>query len=308
MAPKDEHVSGSKPVKSRSGRHRIKSSLFRQQPLGSDSYDADPIFTSIFSNNDRPSTSNPSGPLPTNSTDLSSDSNISFRRERLGLYVQNYVPPPEPQYKGLQAAHKEPPPKPGRKPVDYGAWDPPNPKPDAENSEPVLWGGASMGDSSVQWAPTSGKGKKNKTKRSSQLHFLEPPVSKIKVDINSKGMKWRMTPINGGSGTGLGDTDVDCQSKFMPWEAPVAGQDIDKEVGGANASFLAGNGNNRNIRDNHLQPRSGFYCQEPRTPFVIEVSDEEDEESVENEDEKPADNEDMADNENEEQSDWDITV
>lgn len=166
-----------------------------------------------------------------------------------------------------------------------------------------------MGDSSVQWAPTSGKGKKNKIKRSSsQLHFLEPPVSKIKVDINSKGMKWRTIPINGGSVTGLGDTEVDCQSNFLPWEAPVTCLDIDKEVNGANASFLAGNGNNRNIRDIHPQPRSGFDCPEPRTLFMIEVSDEEDEESVDNEDEEPADNEDLADNENEEQSDWGITV
>ncbi|KFY96868.1 hypothetical protein V498_02461 [Pseudogymnoascus sp. VKM F-4517 (FW-2822)] len=295
MAPQDQPGSGSKPVKPRSGRHRVKSSLFRQPPLVPDAQDGDPIFTTRFSNSDRLSTSSPSGQLPTHSTDLSSDSSISFRRERLGLYVQNYVPPPESQYRGLQAAHREPQPEP-KPAVDWGAWDVPEPKPDnaAENAEPVLWGGAAVGDYSVQWAPTSGKGKKkNKNKGSRyQGHFLEPPVSTIKVDVQEKGVKWRTSPINGAPRTGLGDTTVDCQRGFIPWEAP----ETDKRLKGAdtkaatvNAPSLATNIDGRNSYDTHQlysQPRSGFHFLEPSPkPFVLEVSDDEDEELAEDEDE-----------------------
>lgn len=235
--------------------YRVKSSLFRQQPLVPDAHDADPIFTTIFSNSDRLSTSNP----PTNSTYLSSDSDISFRRERLGLYVQNYVPPPEPQYRGLQAAHKEPQPIPDTKLVDWGAWDVPEPKLDNtdENAEPVLWGGASVGDNSVQWAPTSGKGKKKKNKARgscSQGHFLEPPVSRTKVEIQQKGVKWRTTPINGGPGAGLGDTTMDCRTHFLPWDAPETDRgvnSIDTEMAGVNVSSVASNADGRNAHDSH---------------------------------------------------------
>lgn len=266
--------------------YRVKSSLFRQPPLVSGARDADPILTTLFSNRDRPSISNPSGPTPTNSTHLSSDSSISFRRERLGLYVQNYVPPPEPPYKGLQAAHREPQPKP-EPPIDWGGWGTPKPKPDNadENAEPVLWGGAPAGDNSVQWAPTSGKGKKkNKNKASRfQGHFLEPPVSRIKLDIQEKGVKWRTSPINGGSGTGLGDTAMG----FMPWVAPETDGGLnrmDTEMGGVNTSSVARNVDYRNAHGSHQ--RSGFYSLEPRrTPFVLEVSDDEDENSAGDEDE-----------------------
>ncbi|OBU01082.1 hypothetical protein VE01_00703 [Pseudogymnoascus verrucosus] len=291
MAPNDQHSSRSKPVRSKSGKYRIKSSLFRQPPLVPDAHSADPNFTNIFSNRDRPSTSNPSGPVPTNSTYLSSDSSISFRRERLGLYVQNYVPPPGPQYTALQAAHREPQPKPGPKPIDWGGWDIPKPKQDNadENAEPVLWGGAPAGDNSVKWAPTSGKGKKkNKSKASRfQGHFLEPPVARIKVDIQEKGVKWRTSPIDGGPGTGLGDTAVDSQTQFMPWEAPDMDGSLncmETEMADANASSVAKNRNDRNARGSYH--RSGFYFLEPRpAPFVLEVSDDEEENSEDDEDE-----------------------
>lgn len=271
--------------------HRIKSSLFRQPPLVSDTNDADPIFITIFSNSDRRSTSNPSGSLPTNSSHPSSDSSVSFRREHLGLYVQNYVPPPEPQYKGLQAAHKEPQPKPESKAVDWGAWDVPEPKPDDadENSESVLWGGAAVGGTSVKWAPTSGKGKRKKKNTSkgltSQGHFLEPPVSRIEVQIQKKGVKWRVSPINDGSGAGFGDS-MDCRTEFMPWDAPETNQGpnlIATGMAGVNYSSATGkSGRHQPIS----QPRSGFYFSEsPYKPFVIEVSDDEDEESDKNDDE-----------------------
>ncbi|OBT76244.1 hypothetical protein VF21_03352 [Pseudogymnoascus sp. 05NY08] len=290
MAPKDRHGSGSKPVNSRSGKYRIKSSLFRQPPLVPDAHDADPISTNIFSNRDQPSTSNPSGPVPTNSTYLSSDSSISFRRERLGLYVQNYVPPPEPQYKGLQAAHREPQPKP-EPPIDWGGWDIPKPKADNadENTEPVLWGGAPAGDNTVKWAPTSGKGKKKNKSKASRFrgHFLEPPVARIKVDIQEKGVKWRTCPINGGPGTGLGGATVDCQTEFMPWDAPETDGGLnctDTEMAGVNTSSVAGNADGRDDYNSHQ--RSGFYFLEPRrTPFVIEVSEDEDKNSEDDEDE-----------------------
>ncbi|ELR03296.1 hypothetical protein VC83_07303 [Pseudogymnoascus destructans] len=287
MAPQDQHGSGSKPVRSKPGKYRIKSSLFRQPPLVPDAHDADPIFTNIFSNRDQLSISNPSGPVPTNSTYLSSDSSISFRRERLGLYVQNYAPPPEPQYKGLQAARREPQPKPEPKPIDWGGWDIPEPKPNNvdENDEPVLWGGAPAGDNSVKWAPTSGKGKKkNKSKASRfQGHFLEPPVARIKVDIHEKGVKWRTSTINGGPGTGLGDTAVG----FMPWETPETDEGrncIDTEMTGVNTSSVARNADGRNAHDGHQRP--GFYFLEPRREqFVLEVSDDEEENSAGDEDE-----------------------
>ncbi|OBT65716.1 hypothetical protein VE03_03303 [Pseudogymnoascus sp. 23342-1-I1] len=296
MAPQDQRGSGSKSAKPRSGRYRIKSSLFRQPPLVPDAQDADLNSTSIFSNSGRISTSNPSGQLPTHSTDLSSDSSIDFRRERLGLYVQNYVPPPGSQYTGLHASHKEPQPKPGPKPFDWGAWDVPEPKPDnaAENSEPVLWGGASMGDSSVQWAPTSGKGKrKNKNKGSRhQGHFLEPAVSTTKVDIQQKGVKWRTFPINGGPRIGLEDTTADCQRGFMPWEAPEMDQRLkgtDTKVVAANAPPVATNASGRNSHDTHQlysHPRSGFHFLEPSPkPSVLEVSDDEGEDLADGEDE-----------------------
>ena len=297
--------------------YRVKSSLFRQPPLVPDAHDADPIFTTIFSNSDQLSTSNPSGPLPTNSTYLSSDSDISFRRERLGLYVRNYVPPPEPQYRGLQAAHKEPQPNPDTKPVDWGAWDVPEPKLDNadKNVEPVLWGGVPVGDNSVQWAPTSGKGKKKKNKARgscSHGHFLEPPVSRTKVDIQQNGVKWRTTPINGGPAAGLGDTAMDCRTHFLPWDAPETDRGvnpIDTEMAGVNVSSVVGNADGRNAHDSHrlassvasnadgrnaldshqliTQPRSGFHFLEPpRKPFILEVSDDEDEKSADDEDEE----------------------
>ncbi|KFY28012.1 hypothetical protein V493_03146 [Pseudogymnoascus sp. VKM F-4281 (FW-2241)] len=297
MASQGHNVSGSKPVKSRSGRYRVKSSLFRQPPLVSDTYDDDPAFTKIFSNSGRLSTSNPSDPQHSNSTHPSSDSGISFRRERLGLYVQNYVPPPEPQYKGLQAAHKEPQSNPEPKPVDWGAWDAPGTKPDntTENSEPVLWGGASMGDNSVQWAPTSGKGKRKKNKAKglrSQGHFLEPPVTTIKVDIQQKGVKWRTFPINGGPHTGFGDAAVDSESKFIPWDAPETDRSLnctDMETAGINASSTGNNADGRHAHDSHqqiTQLRYGFhFVGSPHKPFLLEVSDSEEEQSADYESE-----------------------
>lgn len=261
----------------------------------SDTYDTDPIFTTIFC--DRRSTSIPSGSLLTNSSHPSLDSSISFRRERLGLYVQNYVPPPEPQYKGLQAAHKEPQPKPESKPVDWGKWDVPEPKPGGagENPEPVPWGGAAVDDTSVKWAPTSGKGKRKKKDTAkgltSQGHFLEPPVSRIEVQIQKKGIKWRVSPINDASGTGLGDS-MGCQTEFMPWDAPKTDQGpkfIGTGMASANDASVAGKAGSQSAEGSHQpisQPRSGsYFLGPPHRSLVIEVSDDEDEESNEDEDE-----------------------
>ncbi|KFY07401.1 hypothetical protein V492_07181 [Pseudogymnoascus sp. VKM F-4246] len=308
MAPKVHQGSGSKSAKSHPRKYRVKSSLFRQPPLVSDTYDSDPIFTTLFSNRDRLSTSNPSDPLQSNSTHLSSDSSISFRRERLGLYVENYAPPPEPQYKGLQAAHKEPQPKPVSPKADWGAWDIPEPKTnnEAENTEPALWGGAPVGDNSVQWAPTSGKGrnkKKNKARGlGSQGHFMEPPVSRIKLDIQEKGIKWRTSPIGGGFSTGPRDTVEGCKTGFMPWDTEDTDRGADTEIGGVNPSSLASNAgyvHGQNAHDSQqqiTQPRSGFHSREsPRKPFIIEVSDDEENEADD-------------DDEDEEQSEGDITV
>lgn len=157
-----------------------------------------------------------------------------------------------------------------------------------------------MDDNSVQWAPTSGKRSKKKNKGKgnlSQGHFLEPPVSTIKVDILQKCVKWRTSPINGGSGTGA----VDGQTKFVPWDAPKTDRGLnstDTEMVDANVSSVANNAEGINAHDSHrliTQPRPGFYyLEQPRKPFVLEVSDDEEEQTADNEDEK--------------QSAWDITV
>lgn len=96
-------------------------------------------------------------------------------------------------------------------------------------------------------------------------------------------MKWRTSPINGGPGTGKGDAAVG----FMPWVAPETDGGpncMDTEMGGVNTSSLARNSDDRNAHGSHQ--RSGFYSlKSRRTPFVLEVSDDEDENSADDENE-----------------------
>ena len=114
-----------------------------------------------------------------------------------------------------------------------------------DDAEAALWGGALMGDNRVQWAPTSGRGKKKEDARGqvSQPHFFQPPVSKIKVDIKQEGVKWRTSSINGGSGVELGDPTVG-RTKILPWVVPVKDQGInqmDMEMTDVDDASVAGN-------------------------------------------------------------------
>lgn len=284
----------------------VKSSLFRQKPLANDTndipdgFDNNPFDTAIKPETGHNLSFHRLDKDITNSTETSSDSKVSLRRERLGLCIQSTSSPLDAHDTGPLTAENLPQPNYGLQVDDNrGGLDNIS---DArayhsiDSSEEVPWGGATVGASGVQWAPTSGRGKKRKKYggESFQTHFLQPPVSKIKVEIKDDGVKWRTSAFDGGSVAGLSDSSMDRQAKFLPWVARAKGHDPNRKdimMENPNAEPVYGNTGFQSAFDRRYPVLQPQICP-PRTggspieQFIVEVESDEDEEMAENVDDE----------------------